>query len=206
MIYKCFLCYITMNLKNIILGITIIILTISVAVYGVNIFYDKPEYADFCREFKTAEVIDNQERCVEIGGKWNADGITRPIVVDGKSIIGFCDRDYTCRMELEDAQEKYSRNVFLFALPLGIVVIAVGAFVFGLEAVGAGLMGGGVGIILYGVGAFWRFADDWLKFILSLIGLISVIGLAYWFNSKDWNIWKPKNFLKRKKFLGKRKK
>ena len=183
-----------MNLKNIILGITIIILTISVAVYGVNIFYDKPEYRDFCQEFKTAEVIDTQERCEDIGGKWNEDG-GRPVrISSGETIeiLGFCDRDYTCRMELEDAQEKYSRNVFLFALPLGILVIAIGAFVFGLEAVGAGLMGGGVGIILYGVGAFWRFADDWLKFILSLVGLIAVIWLAYWFNSKDWNIWKKK--------------
>ena len=183
-----------MNLKNIILGIAIIILTISVAVYGINIFYDKPEYADFCGEFKTAEVIDNQERCEEIGGKWSEDGSPRPL--NGEGVKGFCNRDYTCRMELEDAQEKYSRNIFLFALPFGIVVIAVGAFVFGLEAVGAGLMGGGVGIILYGVGGFWRFADDWLKFILSLIGLIAVIWLAYWFNSKDWNIWKSR---KRKK-------
>tara|TARA_Y100000294_G_C8508545_1_gene317738 strand:- start:113 stop:313 length:201 start_codon:yes stop_codon:yes gene_type:complete len=66
-------------------------------------------------------------------------------------------------------------------------------------------MGGGVGIILYGVGAFWRFADDWLKFILSLIGLIAVIILSYWFNSKNWNIWKSKNFSKRKNFLRKKK-
>lgn len=185
-----------MSLKNIILGIAIIILTISVAVYGINIFYDRPEYSDFCEEFKTAEVIDNQQRCEEIGGKWNGDGIPRP-VADGKSVSGFCDRDYTCRMELEDAQKKHSRNIFLIALPLGILVIALGAFVFGLEAVGAGLMGGGIGIILYGTGGFWRFADDWLKFVLSLVGLVALIWLAYWFNSKNWNIWKGK--IKKKK-------
>ena len=50
--------YLIMSLKNIILGIAIIILTISVAVYGINIFYDRPEYGDFCGEFKTAEIID----------------------------------------------------------------------------------------------------------------------------------------------------
>tara|TARA_Y100000310_G_scaffold330362_1_gene401863 strand:+ start:3563 stop:4102 length:540 start_codon:yes stop_codon:yes gene_type:complete len=179
-----------MSLKNIVLGIAIIILTISVAVYGINIFYDKPEYKDFCGEFKTAEVIDTKERCEVIGGQWNEDGIPRKI--EGTDVTGFCDRDYTCRMELESAQQKYSRNIFLFSLPLGIIVIAMGAFVFGLESVGAGLMGGGVGIILYGVGAFWRFADEWLKFVLSLIGLIAVIYLSYWFNSKNWNIWKKK--------------
>ena len=40
--------YLIMILKNIVLGIAIIILTISVAVYGINLLYDKPEYADFC--------------------------------------------------------------------------------------------------------------------------------------------------------------
>jgi hypothetical protein len=179
-----------MSLKNVILGIAIIILTISVAVYGINLFYDKPEYSDFCDEFKTAEVIEDQARCVEVGGKWNEDGLPRK--VGSEDVTGFCDRDYTCRMELENAQEKYSRNVFFIALPLGIAVIALGAFVFGLEAVGAGLMGGGIGIILYGVGGFWRFADDWLKFVLSFIGLVAVIYLAYWFNNENWNIWKKK--------------
>jgi|TARA_Y100000034_G_scaffold130733_1_gene189914 hypothetical protein len=56
------------SLKNIVLGIAIIILTISVAIYGINLFYDRPEYSDFCEEFKTAEVIDTQERCEAIGG------------------------------------------------------------------------------------------------------------------------------------------
>jgi len=187
-----------MNLKNISLGIAIIILTVSVAVYGINILYDEPEYSDFCAEFKTAEIIDTRERCEEIGGKWNEDGIPRR-AIDDKEVIGFCDRDYTCRMDLETAQEKYAKNVFLIAVPLGIITIALGAFVFGLEAVGAGLMGGGIGIILYGVGAFWRFADDWLKFVLSLIGLIALIVLTYWFNSKDWNIWKKKGKKKGKR-------
>jgi len=180
-----------MDLKNIALGIAIVILTISVAVYGIGLLYDKPEYTDFCAEFKTAEIIDTQERCEEIGGKWNEDGIPRKVVDEGE-VRGFCDRDYTCRNELEEAQEKHSKNVFIIALPLGIITIALGAFVFGLESVGAGLMGGGIGIILYGVGAFWRFADDWLKFVLSLVGLIALIALTYWFNSKDWNIWKKK--------------
>lgn len=194
MIYK------EMNLKNIALGIAIIILTISVAVYGINLLYDKPEYSDFCDEFKTAEIIDNQERCEEVGGKWAGTGKGVLRIVEGGVVTGFCDRDYTCRMELETAQEKFSKNVFLIAIPLGIITLALGAFVFGLETVGAGLMGGGIGIILYGVGVFWRFADDWLKFVLSLIGLIALIALTYWFNSKDWNIWekKGKKKIKRK--------
>ncbi len=172
-----------MGLKNIIIGIAIIILTISVAVTGINIFHDSPKYEDFCGEFKTAEIINSSEQCEAIGGQWNSFTGPRSVgVVDG--IEGFCDRDFTCRNKLEDARESYSRTLFLITLPIGIAIIALGALVFGLEAVGAGLMGGGVGVVLWGVGSFWRFADDFLKFILSLIGLVIVIWVAYYFNKK----------------------
>lgn len=171
-----------MGLKNYVITVAIIVLTISVVVYGVNLLYDSPEYTDFCDEFKTAEVINNSEQCEAIGGKWNSYKGLRPVVVDGAE--GFCDRDFTCRGNYDTAREKYSRNIFLIALPLGILIITVGALVFGLEAVGAGLMGGGVGIILWGVGGFWRFADDLLKFILSFAGLVIVIWVAYYFNKK----------------------
>ena len=185
--------YLVMILKNIVLGIAIIILTISVAVYGIGLLYDEPEYSDFCAEFKTAEIIDTQERCEDIEGKWTETGQGVPKrVIDGAELSGFCDRDYTCRMDLEEAREKYSKNVFLIALPLGIAVLALGAFVFGLEVVGAGLMGEGIGIIFYGTwGFFWQ-TSDLIRFIISLIGLVLLIYLTYWFNSKDWNIWKKK--------------
>ncbi|MDP2628672.1 MAG: hypothetical protein Q8P15_02115 [Nanoarchaeota archaeon] len=172
-----------MSLKNLVIGIAIIILTISVVVYGVSTFYEEPKYEDFCGDYRTQEIIETQERCEEIGGMWNSYGeIPKP--VNGETIEGYCDRDYTCRQEYETANEKYSRNLFLITLPIGIAIIALGAIVFGLEAVGAGLMGGGVGTILWGVTGFWRFADDWLKFILSLVGLIVLIWLAYYFNRK----------------------
>jgi hypothetical protein len=169
-----------MSLKNYVMGIAIIILTISVVVYGVNVFYDGPEYLDFCSEFKTAEVIETAERCEEIGGNWAP--YVSPRFVEG--VEGYCDRDFTCRQEHDDAREIYSRNIFLIALPAGIAIIVAGALIFGLEFVGAGIMGGGVGIVLWGVGGFWRFAEDWLKFVLSLLGLVVVVWLAYYVNKR----------------------
>jgi hypothetical protein len=192
-----------MNLKNIVIGIAILILTITVVIQGINTFYDGPEYSDFCPSERVPYAYsDKGERicpavCVEMyeivngscsfnecGSGCGVDGITSfeteelcLLALDGKNCYGLYD----------DAQEDYSRNIFLIALPLGIAIIAAGAIIFGLEAVGAGLMGGGVGIIIWGVGGFWRFADDWLKFLLSLIGLIVVIWLAYYFNRKWGN-------------------
>ncbi len=169
-----------MGIKNVVIGIAIIILTISVAVYGINMVYDSPEYEDFCDEARYVEEITSPEQCGAIEGRWDFFEGPRPI--EGRD--GYCDRDYICRSEYEDASEKYSKVVFMIAIPLGIIVIILGAVVFGLEAVGAGLMGGGVGIILYGVGGFWRFAQDWLKFSLSLLGLVVLIWFAHWFNNK----------------------
>jgi hypothetical protein len=35
-------------------------------------------------------------------------------------------------------------------------------------------------------------ARQMTRFIISLIGLIAIIGITYWFNSKNWNVWKKK--------------
>ena len=170
-------------LKNIVLGIAIFILTIFVGIYGISTLYGvEPQYDKYCPN------INNEAECVEFGGTWNANtqvvvdsrGEAKPVPVQG----GYCDVYAKCQPVYEEAQRVYYKKVFLTALPLGVVVIALGALIFGLEAVGSGLMAGGVGLLIYGAGQYWRFADDWLKFVLSLIGLILVIALAYYFNRK----------------------
>ena len=169
-----------MHIKNIIIALGIIILTVSVGIYGINTFYDSPDYNDYCGEQERNWYINTSSQCETVGGMWN--DYIGPKTAD--SPIGYCDVAYTCRMEYEADRETYSRNVFLIALPLGIIIITIGALVFGLEAVGAGLMAGGVGIVLWGVGGFWGFAQDWLKFLLSLAGLVVLVWLAYYFNRK----------------------
>ena len=177
-----------MKIKEIVLGIAIIVLTIFVTFYGINTLFPKPEYNTYCPEVRTQEFIDTQARCLEVGGKWTEDGYPRP--ADGKNITGYCDVDYTCRQEFDAAMKLRSRNVFFIALPLGVAIIALGAFIFGLEAVGAGLMGGGIGTLIYGSGAYWPYSENWIRFLISLIGLVLIIWLAYYFN---------KRFRKRKK-------
>lgn len=170
-----------MKIKEIIMGIAIIILTIFVTFYGLNTFFPKPQYEDYCDEFKTAQVIETQQQCEDVGGLWTAQDIK---CITEPCPQGWCDRDYTCRNELEQAQKERSRWVFFIALPLGILIIALGAFVFGLEAVGAGLMGGGVGTLIYGSGAFWPYTENWIRFLISLIGLVILIWFVYYFNNK----------------------
>ena len=180
-----------MKIKEIVLGISIIVLTIFVTFYGINTIFPKPDYNDFCPQVQTQELIDTQARCIELGGQWTEDGYPRP--VGEKNITGYCDRDYTCRQEFDSAMKLRSRNVFFIALPIGVAIIALGAFIFGLEAVGAGLMGGGIGTLIYGSGAYWPYSENWIRFLISLIGLVLIIWLAYYFNKR----WKKRKSSKR---------
>ncbi len=185
-----------MSLKNIVLGIAIFIMTIFVGVYGISTLHgESPKYDSYC-----PNNLMNQSICESEGGQWlnntqyveDGKGSVKPVVVSG----GYCNYDFTsCQKELESAEKIYFKKVFLTALPLGIAIIALGALVFGLEAVGAGLMAGGVGIMIYGAGSYWRFTDDWVKFILSLAGLVLIIWMSYYFNRK----FGKKGFAKKKR-------
>lgn len=167
------------EIKNIVLGIAILILTIFVTVYGISTVFPEPKYEDFCPQVTTQEYIDNEARCLELGGQWTE---YSPKPVD--NLEGYCDRDFTCRQTYEDAAEKRDRNAFLLALPIGIAIIAIGAWFFGLEAVGAGLMGGGIGTLIYGAGGYWRYTENWARFLISLVGLVLIIWFSYFWNSR----------------------
>ena len=164
-----------MGIKEVILGIVIAILLAMTIGYGINTFYEKPEYRDFC-----PNVYDkyNESSCESAGGTWLNDSKNNQTNVP--RALNRCKEPEGCSEEYNKAREKYSRNIFLITLPLGIAIVIIGAAVFGLEFIGAGLMGGGVLTILYGVTSYWRYSEDVLKFILSLLGLIIIIVFSYW--------------------------
>jgi len=171
-----------MNLKNLVIGIAIIILTIFVTFYGINMFFPKPQYEDYCNMSKFQNVlVETQTTCADMGGIWYPQNIE---CIKAPCPQGYCDLYYQCNQEYNDVLKVRARNVFFVALPLGILIIALGAFVFGLESVGVGIMGGGIGTLIYGSGAYWPFSENWIRFIISLVGLIILIWIAYWFNNK----------------------
>jgi len=188
-----------MNIKNLVIGIAIIILTALAIGYGIVMFYDAPEYSNFCGKdvvslerphsnvvcpsvcVQMYEIDEHECNFEECGSGCGADGV---YTFDTLEQCNLALSERGCYDEYELAREIYQRNIFLIALPIGIILIIVGIAVFGLEVVGAGLAGGGVAIVLWGIGGYWTYGSDLLKFSLSLIGLIAVIWLAYWFNRR----------------------
>ncbi|MBI3622664.1 hypothetical protein HY212_01110 [Candidatus Pacearchaeota archaeon] len=169
-----------MNIKDVILGIAIIVLTIFVTYYGINTFFPSPDYNSFCTPEKVNIYVNNSAECEAADGRWNP-SYGGPVKATPE---GYCDLNWKCSQEFDHANRERSKKVFFIALPLGIIIIAAGAFFFGLEAVGAGLMGGGVGTLIYGSGAYWPYTQNWLRFLLSLIGLSLLIWFAYFWNRK----------------------
>ena len=170
-----------MNVKEVILTIAIIVLTIFVTFYGINMFFPSPDYNDYCTSDKYNVYVNNSAECVALDGRWNPNYGTAP----AKDVPnGYCDLTWKCNKEFTDADRERARNVFFIALPLGVLIIALGALFLGLEVVGAGLMGRGIGTLIYGAGAYWPYTENWIRFSLSLAGLIIVIWLTYYFNKK----------------------
>ncbi|MBR9704316.1 hypothetical protein GOV12_02810 [Candidatus Pacearchaeota archaeon] len=173
-----------MNIKHFILGIAIFILTIAVGIYGIRAIYGSgPQYEDFCPE----RLTNNPEQCANEGGTWLEYDEEIQQRKPAVPVNGYCDLNEQfkdCDKELRQNRQDYNRNVFFIALILGIAIIVTGALLFNLLSVGTGIMAGGVGIILFGVMGFWEFANDILKFVMTLLALIIIIALAYYLNKK----------------------
>lgn len=167
-----------MNLREIILGVAVIILTMFVTTYGVNMFYNEPVYEDYCPSTLWQVNVMNETQCFDLGGKWAPQPIK---CITEPCPQGYCENDFNCRQNYELANERYSMNIFLIAVPLGILLILFGAYFFSLNAVGIGIMTGGVGTLLRGVGSYWRYSEDWIRFLISLVGLGIVIYFSYRF-------------------------
>ncbi|MCR4327828.1 MAG: hypothetical protein NUV46_04590 [Nanoarchaeota archaeon] len=170
-----------MNLKEGIIGVAVLVLTLFVTIYGVNAFFSESQYNDFCPPtLWEVEVLD-EATCFEMGGKWMKTDI---VCVTTPCPSGYCDKEFSCREAYELGLERYHMNIFLITVPLGILIVLAGAYLFSLESVSGGIMAGGVGTILRGVGSYWRYSEDWLRFLISVIGLTILIYFAYKFQEK----------------------
>jgi hypothetical protein len=170
-----------MNVKNFILGIAIIILSTFVVVYGFSAIYPQPQFSDYCHD-KGLVHTDNESSCVLAEGKWT--NFTSPSDPKVTNVTGYCDVTYYCGKNYDEANQKYSLNRFFISIPLALIIIALGAFLFNLDAVGAGLMGGGVATLIFGISGYWGYANNWFRFLVSLFALVLLIAISYWFNKK----------------------
>ena len=168
-----------MNLRSVILGGAIFILTLAVSIYGTNILFSEPQYEDFCPNTLWEANPLNESACFDLGGNWVYYDYVKSI-----NQTGYCDKDYSCRQAYELANERHSMNVFLVSIIFGTLLLLGGFYFFSLESVGVGIMLGGVGTLIRGVSSYWRYSEDWLRFLISLFSLAIVVYFSYKFSNK----------------------
>jgi len=176
-----------MKIKNLAIGIAIIILTFLTVFAGIQTFYPNPKFDDFCGDIRPKQIAEPEREpiaCTE-DAKQCPDGTFVSRDPNNNCKFFPCENEFeNCNQEYQSARNSHSKNLFIITLILGILLLATGGALFSLEAVGAGIMGGGIITIIYGAGSYWPNASNLFRFIISLVGLVIVIGLAYWLNKK----------------------
>ena len=178
-----------MNIKNLVLGIGIIIVFALALGYGIEAFYPSPDYEDYCGDVRPVEIIQNAQACEDAGGQW-VPYIDEPAK---NGIGGYCNPDYTCSKDYEASLDGYSWWVFLICMIVGIIALIIGYSILSIEPVGSALMSSGIWSFFYGGIINWRnFGEIW-RFVLLFLVLVILIWFAWKINSpkkKNWMFWK----------------
>ena len=144
--------------------------------FAIKVAYDEPKYDDYCSIGPVAVVPETKDECVASGGRWTEERFPRNPSVPAKAErTGYCDPDYTCREEFQDARALYERNVFVALTVAGVALIIGSVFLSGLSALSLGLSSGGVLSLIIGTMRYWSDMDDILRLIVLGIALAALI-------------------------------
>jgi len=189
-----------MKFKNFVLGIGILVVYALALWQGIQAFYPSPQYEDYCdfqREFPSFQrnvdcsinpALENKANaCWQAGGEFRYE-----YDEDGCQVDGYCDE---CRITYDEASDKYSRNVFIASLIIGVITLIIGFTILSIEPVGSALMASGIWAFFFGTVVNWRNFGNSIRFVILAIVLILLILFAIRLNSK-----KKSSFLKKLKF------
>lgn len=150
---------------------------------AIQLTYPRPEYNAFCPDRQVYIAPDNQKACTDAGGQWteNAaykEGIKQPSATGAIEPTGYCNPDYTCAKQYDDARKGYERNVFMIWVALGIILILLSVFIAHMGAISLGFSLGGVVSLVVGTMSYWSDMDAWIRVIVLGIALVALITLG----------------------------
>lgn len=160
------------------LVLAIAIVTNLFITYVVQVLYPEPQYEDFCEEKQVNKAIETEEACVAVGGQWNEN-----LSPSGMTVLpepkGYCNEDFLCSQEYQDAYSLYNRNVFIVFVAGGILLLAGSVFLVGSSAISLGLSFAGVLALIIGSVRYWSDMDDKLRVTLLGVALASLLFITW---------------------------
>jgi len=165
------------KVKSWILGIIIAVVFVMFCAYGTNLLYKSPEYNQYCRVTPYPYYENITKPICEAGnGTWVQQNIE---CVKAPCIQGYCDYYSKCQTEFDKADKNYSQNLFIISLIFSLIVIGIAMFFIKVESVAGGLMLGSLFFIIYGTARYWRFMENWGRFIILGLALAGLIYIGY---------------------------
>ncbi len=171
-----------MTLKEAAVTVAIAILFTTFVLVTIDAFYPRPEYEDYC-EFKPSRVPLNKE---SVDCDFQTTGLedqcyqeegTPRFDYDDQGCRVFKECDY-CSKEYDNAQEKYSNNLFIILAPLGALAILWGVY-YRPEFLGSGFMFSGIILMFYGTVQNFEDLNKYFKSFVILMELLLVLFIAY---------------------------
>lgn len=162
------------DVLNVVFGIGIGVVIFVLVLLGIQAFYPEVRYEEFCNQTMYGQTSYGYEKC--------PDNITvgecRTSMAAEDKKMEKCSQDY---MNLDKI---YSKNFFIIASILGVIVVLVAFFLPSMINIRAGLMCSGIVTILWAFIRGWQGTDDKLKFIVGLVIAAIIITLAVIMNNR----------------------
>ncbi|MDO8563629.1 MAG: hypothetical protein Q7R87_01335 [Nanoarchaeota archaeon] len=178
-----------MNVKNIVLGVGIFVVFLLMLGYGIEAFYPSPKYDGFCKpnlggsypmkayDYAGTNCTFNKQVQESADKCFGESGYPVYDYDDAGCTVAVKECDY-CQKNFDEANNAYSKIVFIISLIVGLIALFVGYRYLSVEPVGSALMASGVGSIFYGSIRNWQNLSDVWRFLLLLIALVFLIWIA----------------------------
>jgi hypothetical protein len=176
------------NVKNIVLGIGIIVVYALVLWQGIEAFYPSPQYDQYCTSINypisvpykegypinctvSKELAEEQNQC------YSQQGNPIPEYDENGCMVGVKECDF-CNKMFNDAQLAHSKKVFYISVVVAIITLIIGFSVLSIEPVGSALIGSSIWTLFYGSVVNWRnFSSIW-RFAVLFLALAILIYFA----------------------------
>lgn len=149
--------------------------------YSLSLVYKEPDYNTYCPSSQVNEA-QTKEMCLAQGGQWNGYADPSQVAPTGQLNVkpaGYCDLQYTCRMNFDLANKSYQKNVFVTLVILGALLVLLGNFLKGNEVIAGALSFAGVLSFVIASMRYWGAANDAIRVGILGIALILLLWVAY---------------------------
>lgn len=148
--------------------------------FAIKLAYGAPEWEAFCPQKQVNIAPETQTKCVAAGGAWTENNVVpaKPAIRGEIQPRGWCDPNFTCQKNYNDALELYNRNVFIVLVIAGLLSLIIGFFLNTISSVSLGLSLGGVLSFIIGTIRYWSNMDDYLRVIILGLALAALIWLG----------------------------